>query len=472
MLSKIARQVILPLLCVLFIFIGNLPAYSATYYVAPNGSATWEQAKDIATPCSATTAMQNAQAGDVVYFRGGVYEVGQSVGYHGVLEPSNSGTITNPITFEAYPGETPIMNATVDDDKDNSRALGNGDRDYIIFDGFTLQANGGVKRGGMIITGANITGTPEGCQVLNCTFNGGTTICPTEDNRELLRLEGVDTTLVKGCKFFSCKSGRNYPEYPTGSNEAHAAILMYHVKGVIIENCEIYNCAGGIYAKSQTENNIYRYNYIHNCCEAIYVTTYSMGDIKRNADATKVYSNVIANNTYAGINFYPEGTAHANDCEVYNNTVYNSVRGICYAQNEADHGWKIYNNIVIDNNYDLWGNLSASLVKCDHNQYGTGLLSIYVRLYENGQLYTSLSSWQNSSELDDGGNPGYGSLASDPKFVNSSGNMNQLVDFQLLDDSPCKDAGCGGLDMGADISLVGIQNPSPPSAPPNFDLLN
>ena len=41
--------------------------------------------------------MANAQAGDAVYFRGGTYQVGHGVGYHGVLEPSNSGTASIPL---------------------------------------------------------------------------------------------------------------------------------------------------------------------------------------------------------------------------------------------------------------------------------------------------------------------------------------------------------------------------------------
>jgi len=58
---------------------------AAEYYVSPTGTASWSDCTNINTPCSLQTANQNAQAGDVVYLRGGDY-IDQSI------DPSHGGT--------------------------------------------------------------------------------------------------------------------------------------------------------------------------------------------------------------------------------------------------------------------------------------------------------------------------------------------------------------------------------------------
>jgi hypothetical protein len=66
-----------------------------------------------------------------------------------------------------------------------------------------------------------------------------------------------------------------------------------------------------------------------------------------------------------------------------------------------------------------------------------------------------LPAWQTSGQLAGGGNPGEGSLNSNPRFVNAGGKFGSVEDFRLAPDSPCRKAGRAGQDMGADIDLVG-----------------
>ena len=76
---------------------------SKNYWVSPTGIATWANCNGD-TPlsgtaaCSLSTAGSNAQAGDKVYLRGGIYN-GQR------LVVANSGSSGNLITFESYNGE-------------------------------------------------------------------------------------------------------------------------------------------------------------------------------------------------------------------------------------------------------------------------------------------------------------------------------------------------------------------------------
>ena len=90
-----------------FVFVDN--SFAGTYYVAANGSATWANCEETAaTPgpksdnaaCSFVTANQYAKAGDTVYYRGGSYTISRNA-----IDPANTGTAGNRITFAAYGDE-------------------------------------------------------------------------------------------------------------------------------------------------------------------------------------------------------------------------------------------------------------------------------------------------------------------------------------------------------------------------------
>jgi hypothetical protein len=444
--------------CALIFVSTSSIAYSANYYVSPNGNASWEEASKITTPCSAQTAMQNAQAGDIVYFRGGQYELSQSEPYEGSLEPSYSGTEGNPITFANYPEEVAILNGNVDIGKDITRVLSNNRKNYIVFDGFRCQANNGSKRAMILIMGESNNAT-TGCVVRNCEINGGSTITTSKDNREGIRVDYANSTLIQRCKLYNFRQVDNWHNT--------SAIKMYANDYTIIENCEIYNTSNGIYPKQQINNCTIRYNYIHDNYYGIFAEAAGY-----DCSYNKTHNNVISNSEYSGIGATVSEGAVMDDLRIYNNTIYNSIRGIGYGVGRS----KVWNNIIQGcANKQFTGNRAGAILdESDHNQFGTAPLTIITRLYAGDQgIYTSLSFWQNSHELEDGSNPGNVSLASDPKFVNSSGNMNQLDDFRLASDSPCKGVGRNGVDVGADISQVGPGvSPSPtgvPGAPPWFE---
>jgi hypothetical protein len=109
----------------------------ADYYVAPNGNdnnpgtitqpwRTWKK------------AFSTAQAGDLVYFRGGVYPY-SDIGADGI-EP-NSGTADNWIRFFNYPGEEPILDCDtlITASAEYQRAIGLWEKSYIHFKGLTVR---------------------------------------------------------------------------------------------------------------------------------------------------------------------------------------------------------------------------------------------------------------------------------------------------------------------------------------------
>lgn len=108
---KIRKSLSPQLLFALFLFcVGSgFPAFAATHWVSPTGTAAYSSCVG-ATPlsgtsaCSLATANSNAVAGDLVYLRSGTYT--QSSGGTGI-QPSNNGTSSsNMITFQGYPSDS------------------------------------------------------------------------------------------------------------------------------------------------------------------------------------------------------------------------------------------------------------------------------------------------------------------------------------------------------------------------------
>lgn len=97
-----------------------------TYYVSPSGNNA--NAGTEASPFRTIQHAANlAQAGDTVIVRGGTYAE--------QVTPANSGTAAAPITFRAYTGELPIIDAGNSIYR-NIELIG---RSYIVFDGFRVE---------------------------------------------------------------------------------------------------------------------------------------------------------------------------------------------------------------------------------------------------------------------------------------------------------------------------------------------
>ncbi len=87
-------------------FMASVPAFAATYYVAPTGSDT-AAGTEAAPFATLTKANGSAAAGDTIYVRGGTYYITSQ------LVLSKSGTSdTNRTNIWAYPGETPVLDAS------------------------------------------------------------------------------------------------------------------------------------------------------------------------------------------------------------------------------------------------------------------------------------------------------------------------------------------------------------------------
>lgn len=134
-------------------------AFAGTYWVSPKGMAKWANCQgDIPlsgmSACSLATANTNAVAGDNINMRGGTYNI--------PIKPSNSGSSTKVITYQAYTGETPILT-----DVGSVAAINIDGVDYIKIDGVTVT---NVYRLAEIANGAHYN------EITNSTLSGGSDV--------------------------------------------------------------------------------------------------------------------------------------------------------------------------------------------------------------------------------------------------------------------------------------------------------
>ena len=441
--KKLALEIVYSLI---FIFIGSI-AYAETYYVSPNGNATWSECSNRNQTCSIESAMLYAEAGDIVLFRGGIYSAEQkATPYHAWFEPSNSGSENSPIIFKAYPGETPVIQATFTT-RVNDFAIGTGDSHYITWDGFTITATGndvaGIMMGGNYDEGS----FRHGLKLLNITAIAGTNNVINNDNADIVRMEGVGSGIISGCRFGNL--------HTSAWSDNNAALKSYHNANVIIENNEFFDSPNGISCKSTTNNMTIRNNFFHGNFHGFFMGVYG----GQPNDNNIIHNNLFANNGDLSVFVRTDGMdgSHANNWEVYNNTFTKSGNGVNFG-----HCGKLifYNNIIeTASKNNITTVRDTTFDQIDHNQYGNELFSLQLGVYSESEVrYTSLASWTTSNYLQNGGNPGEGSLASAPLFINTSGTFNEIADFELSLGSPCKGAGRNGLDIGADISKVGPES--------------
>lgn len=434
------------LIIVSFIICSAYSSLAGVYYVNNTTSnTTWASCNDISTPCTPVAAMANAVAGDTVYFRGGIYELGQSDNNQsgaGVLTPSNSGTSDlNRIIFSAYPGETPILNTTVSGQV-ISRAWGDTGHDYTTLYGFTITSTGNYS-GSVGIGGSSI-----GTVIDHCTFIGG--VMTNTDNISGIAIQSSYNLTVQYCTFTAYRD--------SADNHNTSAIKQYLTDGLTVKNCEFRNSTVAIYNKQAGINNMYENNYIYDSKVGITLETDNTGDMSN----TIIRNNIIVDSSYVAVMTENKNGNLTPDLWIYNNTIFNSASSSRLVSINNATGRYIYNNIISGDASD--GEVrfvnASTIDQMDHNRFYSPSLSIVGNL----STYSTVANWQASNELTssyDAGcgasqHPGCGSSAGDPVLVAPTGGRDTIAEFELGTGSPCIAAGRSAVDIGADVSLVGV----------------
>jgi parallel beta-helix repeat protein len=423
------------------------------YYVSPNGTSPWSDAENIDSPCSIYTAMDNAVAGDTVYFRGGKYDIPYSdvSNWVGIIHPENSGRPGNPITFTAYPDEEPILNVSGDYGADDFVVVfATGEHNsYIIFDGFTIQGNDGQKASGVAGFGAE-NAWAKGLEFRNLTINGGSDLIRSTNNREGIRLENTYGSKIYNCKIY------NYNQTNDWVNTT--AIKMYSNRKAVIKYNEIFDSSAGIYLKSRNDNSIIRHNYIHDTSHhGVYIGMFVTTDY-RNSHRNKIHNNLITNVEYMAISTRTEDGAYGNDNHIYNNTVYNCK--YCIYTGDGSRGM-VYNNVIVPWDGDTYHPAVIAVANWNFSLYDYNLWSnnrnfkVTKNFETSGERqYSSLTDFRNSGVAEGVANH---SFYGNPGFVNTSGTMQEISDFILTSASPGYLSGNDGRNMGANIELIGLK---------------
>lgn len=264
-------------------------AWGSTNYAAPNGS-------------------QAAQAGDVVLIAAGTYWEGGNTGgdrFTVSLNPANSGTPGNPITFRGDGTVHVRLLVTY-----RGAMIGCASRNYIVWDHFVIDDYYGGSRSD---TGPVVFYLSHHCELINSEviahrgsyYHG----YPVFDaNYRGVSLEPAYFTTIRNNRIH-------------GFTGASGGIMAYDSDDSLIEHNEVYNSKICIYLKGMhvgytMARNVIRFNYVHDCNRGIQTES---------AQDTLIYQNLVVNSSQSGL--YAGALGGPTRSRFINNTVYGSIEG-------------------------------------------------------------------------------------------------------------------------------------------------
>lgn len=372
-------------------------AWGSTSYASPNTS-------------------EAAQAGDVVLITAGIYtENGNASGnrFTVALNPANSGTSGNPITFRGVGTVEIRMAATY-----RGGTIGADGRDYIVWDHIYIND---YYQGSTSDTGPVVFHITTGSQLLNseiighpgsyyhgyATFGG---------NYRLVSIEPADNVLIKNNRIH-----RAHLDATGVGGQNEACIMSYDADNTIIEHNEIYDCGTGVFIKGQHEatvptGNIARYNLVYDCDSGGLRVWYG--------EQTRFYQNIIYGSN-VGISIQADVSSGS---RAINNTIYNSAdAGVIVVDSPEVVGLLFDNNLIVGNTYAIrnwptvvYGDIDMTWVRnfyynntTHFNGDGTGAITF--------------ATWQGTHGEDVNGVNG-----TDPQFTNAAGGNFHIANATAL----------------------------------------
>jgi hypothetical protein len=300
----------------------SVPAPSHSYYVSPTGSGT-ECSQ--ATPCLLTYGLGQAQPGQAVVLRNGVY-------YQGELTLPCSGTPGAPILIQSYPGETAILDGgdpvsftwtdqgggvyrTTVNTPDTHLVLANGQRLY------PYQSLAELQNLAWGIPGFYASGTTLYVRLAGNADPKGATM--------VVSRYGNAFTIQRDYIYFLNLTFRHY-----GQGDYPKALYFDTASDNLVQGCTFAVNDLGIGLKRDSHRNVFQDNTFYDTdfdwpWEAVKAGSgLETGGI-RFYDPTTGRGNVIRRNTFHdyfdGLGVCPETTAAlTNETDVYDNLVYNA----------------------------------------------------------------------------------------------------------------------------------------------------
>ncbi|MGE0080107.1 MAG: nitrous oxide reductase family maturation protein NosD [Thiohalomonadaceae bacterium] len=381
----------------------------------------------------------NLQPGDTVIVKPGVYEMTTGGTWASpIINPKNSGTANNPITFRAVPRHQAILRNAP------NPILGSNGRDHIVIDGFFVK---NVYGKGMVVYNAD--GVVIQNNIIEHVWSQS-----NGDNTDGIRVELANGTIVRNNEIRDIDNGAHLHYNAAG-------VKLYNASNSIIENNEIYDAGAGVYDKTGGKSNHIRRNYMHDCGSGLRFHSKSSEPTAN----VEMYQNVV---NKCEIGFAVTDSVDTT-LRVYNNVFANSLESAFKAPVGTTGGrHRIYNNII-------YGPKAGSIalyayedpmvtMLTDYNLY-VGEPVFHIGRYKTNRSFNSLAAYQAGTGRDTH------SFVGDAAFVNAA-----KADFRLNNWSVAKNAGrVGGVSSGAPIDMgayptgletIGLVSDSARPAPP------
>jgi hypothetical protein len=437
-------------------------------------SRTKAQARSAATPWatvgralwgSTTRGTPNtaeaAAAGDTVVVAAGTYSTaglnlsgwgGPSVRLTPLYNPVNEGSSGLPITIQVATGATVRLTHS-----STGPTIGCGDRNYIIWDGFTLNTSTAPRSGdtGPVTLGGNNDSTHAVyCEARNLTIEGTNIADDGQGNFPGIRVENGDHMRIANVTASGFATAG-----VKGSNEV--CVMIYDADDTLIEHLTCSDTGGGISVKGNhvpetVARTIARSNLLHDLGFGIYLCA---------SNAGRYYQNVIYTVSDSGIWVPDNSPCLATDDLIANNTIYDFVgtngainyhfTACCTISNLRFH-----NNIFSTgtNGHGATGATAASVVAQSQSEHNVYFTVPNVGAFSSGNL--NLAAWKALSPAQDSVSPA--GISTDPLFVSATGH-----DFRLCTGSGTPAVSCTGaspaialgvdlLDLDGDGSVVDL----------------
>jgi len=442
-------------LTTLLVFYGGVLFFSSNtfakdLFVALNGNDTVSYAANsIDTPwATVAKGIYSLKAGDVLNIRGGEYVQIYPLTIHSqyrnqnplVVMEAESGTADKPIVVKNYNNELVTINlAAVPTflDIDN--------KSYWTFDGLTF-----TKAGIVFNVGTDAKSYHHTFRNLKMYANrlyGNSGIIYIQNNNAEYAV--IENNIFQGEGDVSSEVGK-----PT------SCVYARRVRHLKITNNECKNALIGLYYKHRTLTQAesgdtepvdieIAYNFIENTTRAsMYINT----------NEAYIHDNVMGRNNAGLINTEASGDAGGDFNRYEHNTFYTgslgflaetqsyTFNGVSYEDKFPGSRYNTLKNNIFVNDVSLH-RYSSDLPHNTTSNYN--LLPQTVAVSANRVTYSTLSSWQQASQMD------AKSLQGAPVFVGGSA-PSKISDFALSSTSPGYKKASDGLDMGARIDRVGV----------------
>ena len=422
------------------------PAWATTYYVdqgLPGNDSN--SGTSAGSPwLTLAKAVQTVVAGDLVIVKAGIY-IDPNGAYDHAFSPTNSGTSSNPITFQSNPRWAAIIRSVSQSVSPGAYAWMIAAKDYITVDGFRCEGSLGAQ------------GSDKSIPIRGIVFQN--------NDVSVGRPNTSDPSTNWGLALIQAAGGRlvnNYVHDITSSgNNSHntAAIMIFQSDSCTVENNDA-NCANGsdlfsVYSSygqkgGKIKGNTYRYNIARNgFCGFL-----GMGstDAVYWSESNNYYSNIIINAATSAWEYDHQTRFDL----IHNNTAYNCRALVQANYNDTDNiQVTSYNNIMANTlsygtsdaeyahspmDYHRSGSANFSVNLLALSNYNCFVPNKDIAVYSYGSgLYSTLSAWRSAYPVFD-----VNSIAALPAFLDAVGG-----DFHLSASSPCRGVGLGGVDLGA-----------------------